>query len=323
MPIRAWAGLAIVFFFVLVAVLAPLVTPYSPLALSAARDLPPFWHEQGDWSHPLGTDNLGRDTLTRLVYGARGSLIVTLSALAVGAALGTTAGFVFGRFRGPWDYIYDRLRLRFWAWLLVMFIPFSFLLVHYSGKRKALVLIASILYCFDVAWGAFIINLIFIAFVLGVGKVSLILALGLVTWGIYAKDIRNAVMRSTPSESVAQDGLTQYRLPEKPPANTLRRVFRTLAALAISQAGFLIIIESLRSFLGLGFDPYDATWGAMASDAWSNSVSDWWTWAIPALLILLTVLGFYMLGNWVRDHLESNEGQYPNDLQQNLSATYT
>ena len=322
MPIRAWAGLSIVLLFVLVAVLGPLITPSSPMDLSA-RNLPPFWHEQGDRSHPLGTDNLGRDVLTRLVYGARHSLLVTLGALAVGAVLGATAGFVFGRFRGPWDYIYDRLRLRFGAWLLVMFIPFSFLLVHYSGKRLALVRIASIFYCLDVAWGAYLINLVFIAFVLGVGKASLILALGLVTWDLFAKDIRNAVMRSAPSESVAQNELTQYDLPEKPSANTLRIVFRTLAALAISQAGFLILIESLRSFSGLGFDPFDATWGGMANDAWSSSVGDWWAWAIPALLIILTVLGFYMLGSWVRDHLNSNAGQYLNNPYQNLSTTYT
>ena len=160
--IRAWAGLAIVFLFVLVAVLAPLITPYSPyLGDLSERNIPPFWMETGTLSHPLGTDYLGRDVLTRLVYGARTSLIIILGALAVGAALGAAAGFIFGRFRGPWDYIYDRLRLNFGAWLLVMFIPFSFLLVHYSGKRQALVMIASIIYCLDVAWGAFLINLIF------------------------------------------------------------------------------------------------------------------------------------------------------------------
>ena len=311
MPIRAWAGLVIVCSFVLVAILAPLLTPYSPHHNGGVdeRLAPPFWHKEGTLSNPLGTDHLARDVWTWLVYGARHSLVVTLGALVVGGALGTTVGLIFGRFRGPWDYIYDRFRPRFGVWLLVMLIPFSFLLVHYSGKRQPLVLIASILYFFDVAGTALLLNLIYIgliyfAVVLGVDTVSLILAIGMVAWGPYAKDIRSAVMRSTPSESIVQDGLARFDLPVKSPPNTLTRVFRTLAAMTISQAGFLMTVEFFMSFAGAaGVFASTASWGNMVG---SRLSTEWWVWAPPIVCITLTVLGFYMLGNWLSGRLRNS-----------------
>ena len=304
MPVRAWIGLAIVILFVLVAVLAPLIASQDPGNLRERRT-PPFWQEEGTLTYPLGTDQLGRDVWSRLVYGARTSLIVALGALAVGAALGTAAGFIFGRFRGPWDYIYDRLRLRFGAWLLVMLIPFSFLLVHYSGKQRALVLITSVLYCLEVAGAAFLIHLVLIVFVLGVSKASLILAFGLVTWGWYAKYIRSAVMRSTPSEAIPQNRLTQYALPEKPTYNTLPQVFRTLAAMAISQVGFLIVMELVVSLLGAGVPPPTPSWGGMVADGQHTLSTAWWVSAFPAICIILLVTGCCLLGSGLRDRFGS------------------
>ena len=108
MPIRAWAGLIIVFLIVLVAVLAPLITSHDPVAGDLRdRRIPPFWLEGGTLSHPLGTDYMGRDVWSRLVHGARTSLIVALGALAIGGTLGTAFGFLSGYYRGSKDRIFD------------------------------------------------------------------------------------------------------------------------------------------------------------------------------------------------------------------------
>ena len=102
------AGLVIVSFFVLAAILAPLVTSYSPNQVGVSKkDSPPFWQEQGTLSNPLGTDHIGRDVWSRLVYGARVSLIVALGALAISGLIFITLGLLFRYYRGPWDNIYN------------------------------------------------------------------------------------------------------------------------------------------------------------------------------------------------------------------------
>ena len=161
---RGVAGLVIVAFFVLAAILAPLITSHDPLRQNLPdRRAPPSWQEGGTLSHPLGTDQFGRDVWSRLVYGARTSLIVALGALAIGGVLGTALGFVSGYWRSHRDRIFDITLPRLVSpavWLV-------------GCVWIAITLLASV----------------------GPGLISLTIVLGLVTWLRYVKPVRREVMR--------------------------------------------------------------------------------------------------------------------------------
>lgn len=271
---RVAAGLIIVFCFVLIAILAPAITPHSPLAISSEASTPPFWQRGGALSNPLGTDRLGRDVWSRLVYGARNSLIVAAGALAIGGVLGTTLGFASGYWRGSRDRIFDLALPR---------------------------LISPVVWLVCCLW----IAIVLLASV-GSGLTNLIIVIGLVTWLRYVKPIRGEVMRPlTSGLRCSGDGgggasdsrsIVRYWLP---------RAVGALPALFISQVGFLIILESIISFLGIGVAPPTPSWGSMIADT-RNSLTSWWVWAPPVLCIFLTVSGFYMLGNWLRDRSKNS-----------------
>ena len=265
------AGLTLVSCFVLVAVLAPVITPHSPLTVSPeAITTPPFWQKGGSLSNPLGTDRLGRDVWSRLVYSARGSLIVALGALAIGGGLGTSLGFASGYWRGARDRIFDVTLPRLIspvAWLLCCL-------------WVAIILLASS----------------------GSGLINLIIVIGLVTWPRYIKGIRGEVMLpETPGLDYTAHGGNGPSAFRSNVRLLFPRVAAALPALFISQLGFLIILESIISFLGIGVPPATPSWGMMIAGGTRDDLTNWWVWAPPALSILLTVVGFYMLGNWLSD----------------------
>ncbi len=260
------AGLAIVSLFVLAAILAPLVTSSSPHEIGvSAGNTPPLWQKGGALSNPLGTDRLGRDVWSRLVYGARSSLIVAAGALAIGGGLGTALGFISGYWRGPKDRIFDitipRL-IRPLTWLLCCL-------------WVAIILLASS----------------------GAGLINLIIIMGLVTWPRYIKAIRRKVMLpETPGLDYTTHGGNGPSDFQSSIRFLIPRVAAALPALFISQMGFLIILESIISFLGLGVSPATPSWGNMIAGT-RDQLTNWWVWATPALAILSMVAGFYMLGN--------------------------
>ncbi len=265
----AAAGAGIVSLLVLAAILAPTITPHDPLTARAGSILtPPFWQEKGTLSHPLGTDHIGRDVWSRLVYGARTSLIVGLGALAIGGGLGTTLGFISGHWRGPRDRIFDITLPRLIgpvAWLLCCL-------------WVAIVLLASS----------------------GAGLINLIIITGLVTWPRYIMAIRRRVMLlETPGLDYTAHG---GNAPSDFRSNArllFPRVAAALPALFISQMGFLTILESILNFLGVGVPPPTPSWGNMIAGT-RDQLTNWWVWVPPLLSILLVVAGFYMLGNWLR-----------------------
>ena len=262
--IRGAAGLVIVALFVLAAVLAPLITSHDPVVQNLPdRRAPPFWLEGGTVSHPLGTDYLGRDVWSRLVYGARTSLIVVLGTLAIGGVLGTALGFISGYWRGSRDKIFDTTLPR---------------------------LISPVVWLVCCVWVA-----LWLLAYIGPALITLIIVMGLVTWPRYIKPIRREVMLHTPQNSIA--GASD-------PGNSARFLFPKVAGallvLFISQMGFLIILESILSFLGVGVNPPTPSWGGAVADG-RGQLAEWWLSVFPLICIAVLSAGFYMTGNWLSD----------------------
>lgn len=259
--------LGIILFFVLVAIFAPLVTPYSPTKNSLPeKNIPPFWQEGGSLSHPLGTDPLGRDIWSRLAYGARVSLLVALSTLALGGVLGTALGLVSGYYR----------------WLDPFVMRASDITIAFPIILFAILLVV----------------------IIGAGLINLIIAVGLVIWARYARVIRGEVLTIMTQDYIARakvSGASDFRIITR---HIFPNVFNTLVVLLTLQVGFLIIVESSLSFLGAGVPPPTAAWGSMVASGRDYIVSAWWVSAIPGVAIMLLVIAFNMLGDWLRDRLD-------------------
>ena len=258
------AGLVTVACFVLAAILAPQLTPHSPYYGSLdERYAPPFWQEEGTLSHPLGIDHLGRDVWSRLVYGARTSLVTALGAMAIGGVLGTALGFVSGYWRGPRDRIFDSALPR---------------------------LISPVVWLVCCLWFAFVLIAI-----IGAGLINLIIVLGMVTWPRYIKPIRREVMLHSPQNSIA--GASD---PGNPVRFLFPKVTGALPSLLISQMGFLILLESVLGFLGVGVNPPTPSWGGAVADG-RVYLAAWWLPVFPLICIALLSAGFYMTGNWLSE----------------------
>ena len=257
----------IILFFVLVAVFAPMVTPYSPTKTSLPeKNIPPFWQEGGSISHPLGTDPLGRDIWARLAYGARVSLLVAVSTLALGGVLGTTLGLVSGYYRAL-----DPIVMR------ASDITIAFPIILFA---------------------------ILLVVIIGAGLINLIIAVGLVIWARYARVIRGEVLTIMTQDYISRAkvaGASDFRIITK---HIFPNVVNTLVVLLTLQVGFLIIVESSLSFLGAGVPPPTPAWGSMVASGRDYIVSAWWVSAIPGIAIMLLVIAFNMLGDWLRDRLD-------------------
>ena len=259
---------AVIGFFVLVAIFAPLVTPYSPTKTSLPeKNIPPLWQEGGTVSHPLGTDPLGRDIWSRLAFGARVSLLVALSTLALGGILGTALGLISGYYRGVLDAIIMRASDITIAFPIILF---------------AILLVV----------------------IVGPGLINLIVAVGLVIWARYARVVRGEVITIMTQDYISRarvSGASDFRIITR---HLFPNVFNSLLVLLTLQVGFLIIVESSLSFLGAGVPPPTAAWGSMVASGRDYIVTAWWVSAIPGVAIMLLVIAFNMLGDWLRDRLD-------------------
>lgn len=241
------------------------IAPYDPIkGALQLRNLPPFWAEGGSLDYLLGTDHLGRDLLSRLIYGARISLSLAVAAMVIGGSVGTFLGLVSGWYGG-------------WVDELIMRIADIFLAIP-------LVLITLV---FTVVFGAsfLLIMVVLVSFL----------------WVRFARVVRGEVLRLKHLDHVA--------LAKVAGASTLRILFRhilpgvrnTLIVVATLQIGVLILLESTLSFLGAGVPSPTASWGSMVADGRSFMASAWWISTIPGVAILLTLLAFNLLGEWLRD----------------------
>ena len=253
---------------VIPAIFAPYLAPHDPLEGYLAKRLkPPAWVAGGSWQHPLGTDPLGRDQLSRLIYGARVSLSVSLVAIVVGGMIGTVLGLVAGYF-GGWT---DALIMR------VVDIAFSL----------PTILLALVL-----------------AVIIGPSFNTVIVVVASILWARYARQVRGEVLSVKQRDFIAQArlvGCSDFRTIF---SHVLPNVANTLIVLATLQVGYVILLEGTLSFLGVGIPPPTPAWGLMVATGRSLIVSAWWVSFFPGLAILLTVLTLNLIGDWLRDWLD-------------------
>jgi peptide/nickel transport system permease protein len=264
----ALLGLVILTVITAAAILAPVVAPVDPLVQDVEMRLkPPGWTLAEGRTSLLGTDHLGRDILSRLIFGARISLIIGLSAVSVAGTLGTLIGLVAG-YRGG---RIDDLCMRMTDTMLAM--PFILL---------ALAVIA----------------------VLGPSLRNIILVLGITSWVSYARVVRAEVLTLRTREFVSAAKALGGGGPRIVFQHLLPNVLTPVIVIATLEVARMIILESALSFLGLGVQPPTPTWGGMLADGRAYVTTAWWLATFPGLAIMVTVLGINLLGDWLRDILD-------------------
>jgi peptide/nickel transport system permease protein len=260
--------LSIITVMVITAVLAEFLTPYSATEISLANRLrPPFWEEGGSLSHPLGTDPMGRDLLTRMIYGARVSLVVAVLALLVGGGMGAALGLIAGYYGGHLDALVMRVADTTMAFPIILF------------------------------------AILFVV-VLGGSMVTTVFAVALVLWARYARVIRGEVLSLRERDFVAQARVAGCSSSRIMLVHLFPNILNTLVVLLSLQVGWVIIVEASLSFLGAGIPPPTPTWGAMIAEGRDYIATAWWVSFFPGLAILATVLSFNLFGDWLRDALD-------------------
>ena len=259
--------------FALAALFADFIAPYDPTepVQGAKMFVPPFWMEGGSTSTLLGTDFQGRDSLSRLIFGARVSLIVGLMGTVVAGSLGTAFGILSGYLGGWVDQAIMRLTD---AWLALPALVFA----------------------------------IFLATVVGPSMWNIVVILGLVYWTRYARVIRGEVLSLREREYVQLAeiaGASRLRVILR---HILPNVLNTAMVLASLTIGVVIIAEASLSFLGVGVPPPEPAWGLMLSEARSTLMAGkWWLTVFPGACILLVVLATQLLGDWLRIRLDPQQ----------------
>jgi peptide/nickel transport system permease protein len=259
--------------FVLAAVFADFIAPYDPTepVPGAKIFVPPFWMDGGSTATLLGTDFQGRDSLSRLIFGARVSLVVGLMGTVVAGSLGTAFGILSGYLGGWVDQAIMRLTD---AWLALPALVFA----------------------------------IFLATVVGPSMWNIVIILGLVYWTRYARVIRGEVLSLREREYVQLAeiaGASRLRVILR---HILPNVLNTAMVLASLTIGVVIIAEASLSFLGVGVPPPEPAWGLMLSEARSTLMAgNWWLTVFPGICILLVVLATQLLGDWLRIRLDPQQ----------------
>jgi peptide/nickel transport system permease protein len=261
-------GAAVVVAVMLAAAFAPLVSPFDPLEQDIGQRLKePGWQDAQGRVHALGTDHLGRDILSRIVFGSRIALVVGLAAVVISGVLGMVIGLVAGYFGGRGDDILMRL-----ADIQLAF-PFILLAIAVIG-------------------------------VLGPSLRNIIIVIGVSSWVVYARVVRGEVLSIREREYVqaaialgSQHGRVLWQ-------HVLPNTFTPWLVVATLDMARVIVIESALSFLGLGVQPPTPTWGGMLADGRVYLSTAWWLATFPGLAILITVLGINLFGDGLRDTLD-------------------
>jgi dipeptide transport system permease protein len=266
--IGAVAGLVVIAVLILLALTADLVAPHSPVLTNNAAFLkPPFWQQGGSLAYPLGTDAIGRDILSRLIHGARLSLLIGIAVVTLSVISGTILGLVAGFFRGVVEIAIMRLMD------ITLTLP-SLLL--------AIVIVA----------------------ILGPGLMNAMLAVAIVLLPHYVRIARAAVISEVSKDYVTAAkvaGAGRLRLMFKEVLPNCAAPLIVQASLGISTA---ILDAAALGFLGLGAQPPLPEWGTMLADAREFVLRAWWVVTLPGLAILITVLAFNLLGDGLRDALD-------------------
>jgi peptide/nickel transport system permease protein len=261
-------GAAIVGLVVLAAAAAPLLATTDPIEQDLSVALkPPFWLEGGSFAHPLGTDHLGRDVYSRLVYGAQVSLTISVLAALLGAAVGVAAGLAAGYLGGRVDMVIMRI--------VDLNLAFPLILL-------ALAVVA----------------------LLGASLRNLVIVMAITTWMIYARVVRGVSLTLREQEfiqAVRALGARDSRIIVR---HILPNVAAPILVIWTLEVARVILMESALSFLGLGVPPPTPTWGRMLAEGRDYLTMASWIAVFPGLAIMFTVLGINFLGDGLRDLLD-------------------
>lgn len=254
---------------VFVAVFANLLAPYDPeIGNLGDRFHPPFWQQGGSEEHLLGTDHLGRDVLSRLLFGARVSMVVGFTAVVVAGILGTGLGILSGYLGGWVDQVIMRVTD---AWLAIPALTYA----------------------------------IFLAAVVGPSEMNIVIILALVYWTRYARVIRGEVLSLKERDFVRLAivaGCSKRTIMKR---HILPNVLNSAIVLGTLMLGVVIVTEAALSFLGVGVPPPKPAWGLMLADGKRGLMAGyWWLTVLPGCCIMLMVLSANLLGDWLRVKLD-------------------
>ena len=253
---------------VFTAVFAPYLAPHRPTDGDITqKSIPPVWMERGDREHPLGTDRFGRDVLSRIIWGSRISLLVSLVAIGVAGTFGTLLGLISGYRGGLTDTVLMRLTD--------------------IGLSLPTILIAVVL--------------------VAVSEPSfrnVVLVIALLLWPRFARQIRGETLAIKEHDFVALAVVAGRSSAWIIRRHIFPNVVPTLLVISTLQVGYVILLEGTLSFLGVGVPPPNPAWGLMIADGRGFLATAWWISLFPGLAMLLTVLAVNLMGDWLRDHLD-------------------
>ena len=263
-----WFPSVVLTALVFTAVFAPYLAPHSPTDGDIAqKSIPPVWMERGDREHPLGTDRFGRDVLSRIIWGSRISLLVSLIAIGVAGVFGTLLGLISGYKGGLTDTFLMRLTD--------------------IGLSLPTILIAVVL--------------------VAVSEPSfrnVVLVIALLLWPRFARQIRGETLAIKELDFVALTVVAGRSSAWIIRRHIFPNVVPTLLVISTLQVGYVILLEGTLSFLGVGVPPPNPAWGLMIADGRGFLATAWWISLFPGLAMLLTVLAVNLLGDWLRDRLD-------------------
>ena len=263
-----WFAGAILGALVVTAVFAPYLAPHSPTEGDIVKkSIPPIWMNGGDAEHLLGTDRFGRDVLSRVIWGSRISLLVSLVAIGVAGTLGTLLGLISG-YRGG---LVDALLMR----------------LTDIGLSLPTILIAVVM--------------------VAVSEPSfrnVVLVIALLLWPRFARQVRGETLAVKAQDFVALAVVAGRSSAWIIRRHIFPNVVPTLLVISTLQVGYVILLEGTLSFLGVGVPPPNPAWGLMIADGRGFLATAWWISLFPGLAMLLTVLAVNLMGDWLRDHLD-------------------
>ncbi len=248
--------------------LGPLAAPYNPEENDLLNSfLPPLWKPGGLMVHPLGTDQFGRDVLSRLIVGARISLLVGCMAVFFSGFIGTTVAITAGYLGGKADAVLMRMTDA------MLSMPYLLIGVALAG-------------------------------IMGPGLVNLVVVLAVLGWASYARIIRSEVLRIKTQDFIVLARITGCSTARILWTHIFPNVVNTMIVLATLQLGITIILAASLSFLGMGVPPPTPEWGLMVAESREFLSSAWWLATLPGLCILLTCLAANLFGDWLRLRLD-------------------
>lgn len=268
LPVAAMAAFSVLAIIGAIALAAPLLAPHDPLTQSlGGRAKPPEWMEGGATGHLLGTDELGRDVLSRIIYGARVSLGIGLTGALIGTVLGTTLGVIAGFFRGWADWI---IMLAVDAQLAIPFLVIALIAIAAIGK----------------------------------GIATLAILAGISSWISFTRACRSTVLSLREREFVTAARAIGASDPLIVRRHVLPNLASIIVVIATVELRGMILFEAGLSFLGLGVPPPRPSWGSMLDGGRPYLLTAWWISVFPGVALMLTVLTASLIGDWLRDRFD-------------------